>query len=138
MSAAVLPKKSPKFDRSLVEGPIRPAVWKLAWPTMVQNFVAGMQGVIDHVLVGQLLGPTANAAIGVSWQIFLVVIVFIASLFTGQAILVSRFAGAGDSDRVNKVAQQAFLTAIGMFVVMGRSEERRVGKECRSRWSPYH
>ena len=23
-------------------------------------------------------------------------------------------------------------------VLMGRSEERRVGKECRSRWSPYH
>ena len=22
--------------------------------------------------------------------------------------------------------------------VHGRSEERRVGKECRSRWSPYH
>src|SRR5258708_27245380 len=24
------------------------------------------------------------------------------------------------------------------FVVGSRSEERRVGKECRSRWSPYH
>ena len=24
------------------------------------------------------------------------------------------------------------------FVVNPRSEERRVGKECRSRWSPYH
>ena len=24
------------------------------------------------------------------------------------------------------------------WLVMGRSEERRVGKECRSRWSPYH
>ena len=23
-------------------------------------------------------------------------------------------------------------------VLYGRSEERRVGKECRSRWSPYH
>ena len=23
-------------------------------------------------------------------------------------------------------------------VVVDRSEERRVGKECRSRWSPYH
>ena len=22
--------------------------------------------------------------------------------------------------------------------INGRSEERRVGKECRSRWSPYH
>src|SRR5260370_6338875 len=24
------------------------------------------------------------------------------------------------------------------MLVVGRSEERRVGKECRSRWSPYH
>ena len=24
------------------------------------------------------------------------------------------------------------------FFIFGRSEERRVGKECRSRWSPYH
>ena len=24
------------------------------------------------------------------------------------------------------------------FKDFGRSEERRVGKECRSRWSPYH
>src|SRR5687767_15999879 len=23
-------------------------------------------------------------------------------------------------------------------LMLGRSEERRVGKECRSRWSPYH
>ena len=23
-------------------------------------------------------------------------------------------------------------------LISGRSEERRVGKECRSRWSPYH
>ena len=26
----------------------------------------------------------------------------------------------------------------GIKVGRGRSEERRVGKECRSRWSPYH
>ena len=26
----------------------------------------------------------------------------------------------------------------GAIVEDGRSEERRVGKECRSRWSPYH
>ena len=112
------PKKSNPFDRSLVEGPISPAVWKLAWPTMIQNLVAGMQGVIDHALVGHLIGYTANAAIGVSWQIFLVVIVFMASLFTGQAVLVARYAGAGDSDRVNHVVQQAFITALAMFAVL--------------------
>src|SRR3712207_7954038 len=27
---------------------------------------------------------------------------------------------------------------MGMVIADSRSEERRVGKECRSRWSPYH
>src|SRR2546428_608871 len=28
--------------------------------------------------------------------------------------------------------------AVGQSATVVRSEERRVGKECRSRWSPYH
>ena len=28
--------------------------------------------------------------------------------------------------------------AAGFSKMLSRSEERRVGKECRSRWSPYH
>src|SRR5574340_1699221 len=31
-----------------------------------------------------------------------------------------------------------FLTELSSFYYSLRSEERRVGKECRSRWSPYH
>src|SRR5256712_13823509 len=27
---------------------------------------------------------------------------------------------------------------LSSFLIVTRSEERRVGKECRSRWSPYH
>ena len=42
------------FDRSIVEGPIGPAVWRLAWPTMLQNVIAGLQGIIDHAMVGPL------------------------------------------------------------------------------------
>src|SRR3712207_2667358 len=30
------------------------------------------------------------------------------------------------------------LTILAAFYSTSRSEERRVGKECRSRWSPYH
>jgi putative MATE family efflux protein len=102
------------FDRSIVEGPLTPVVWKIAWPTMLTNIVGGLQGMVDHVLVGNLIGFTANAAIGVSWQIILVVIIFISSLFTGMSVLVARFAGQGDADKVNRVVYQAFLTAIGI------------------------
>ena len=110
-------KKSP-FDRSLVEGPIGPAVWKLAWPTMLQNVIAGLQGMVDHILVGHLIGYTGNAAIGVSWQIFLVIIVFVSSLFTGMAVLVARFAGANEPDKVNRTVYQALLTAVGLAIVL--------------------
>src|SRR2546422_2905385 len=30
------------------------------------------------------------------------------------------------------------IAAVIIEPIQGRSEERRVGKECRSRWSPYH
>ena len=39
--------------------------------------------------------------------------------------------GKGD-DAVKAVKNASF------DIYKGRSEERRVGKECRSRWSPYH
>jgi putative MATE family efflux protein len=106
------PQKQKQFDRSIIEGPIGPAVWKLAWPTMLQNVIAGLQGIIDHAMVGHFVGYTANAAIGVSWQIVLVVVVFTSSLFAGMGVLVARFAGANQPDKVNKVVYQAFLTAL--------------------------
>src|SRR2546430_17433949 len=73
----------------------------------------------------------------------------------------SRFNGPFSMERMRKsqidclhalISQHIFVTAIAMWNTPGltkciggslgaapnRSEERRVGKECRSRWSPYH
>jgi len=102
----------PRFDRSIVAGPLSPAVWKLAWPTMLTNVFGGLQGMVDHVVVGNIVGFKGNAAIGVSWQIFLVVVVMVASIFTGMSVLVARFAGAGEEEKVDRTVYQAFLTAI--------------------------
>ena len=111
--------RAPKsFDRTIVEGPLAKAVWHLAWPSMLQNLIAGMQGVVDHALVGHLVGYAGNAAIGVSFQIFLVVMVFVGSVFTGMSVLVARFAGAGDHERVNHVVWQGFLSAMLLSVVV--------------------
>jgi len=103
-----------RYDRSIIEGPLLPAVWNLAWPTMLTNIIGGFQGMVDQALVGNLIGYRANAAIGVSSQIFLIVVIFISSLFTGMSVLVARFAGAGDHDKVDRTVYQAFVTAIGI------------------------
>lgn len=103
-----------RFDRSIIEGPLGLAVWKIAWPTMLTNAFSGLQGMIDHILVGNFVGGKANAAIGVSVQLWIVVIVFISSIFIGMSVLVARFVGAGDEEKVNRTVYQAFLTAAFM------------------------
>src|SRR2546430_7834164 len=50
---------------------------------------------------------------------------------------------SSSADSVKFSRQQLEQGQIDMFTVLrltgeNRSEERRVGKECRSRWSPYH
>ncbi|MCC6317166.1 MAG: MATE family efflux transporter [Gemmatimonadaceae bacterium] len=106
------------FDRSIVEGPIAAAVGKLAWPTVLQNVIGGMQGVVDHALVGHYVGFTGNAAVGVSLQIFIVVIVFVMSLYTGMGVLVSRATGAGDHETVNRVVYQGFLASLMLSLLV--------------------
>ena len=46
----------------------------------------------------------------------------------------------GDTVRVHVKVKEGARERIQVFegTVISRSEERRVGKECRSRWSPYH
>src|SRR2546427_4903591 len=55
-------------------------------------------------------------------------------LLMGEA----RFIGP-NAVEVRSAGETMALTAPLIFInTGGRSEERRVGKECRSRWSPYH
>ena len=58
------------------------------------------------------------------------------------AVLLHGFATAEATVLVEEVARIAKAAPFRHLVTRGgytmRSEERRVGKECRSRWSPYH
>lgn len=113
---ATPPRAGRRFDRDIVDGPIARAVWRLAWPTMLQNVIGGLQGIVDHAMVGHFVGYTGNAAIGVAFQIFLVVIVFVSSLFTGMSVLVARFAGADEPEKVERTVYQAFIASVGLCV----------------------
>ena len=108
-----------EFDRDIVSGSILRSVWKLAWPVVLLNLVNGVHAFVDHILVGHFVASennAANAGIGVAWQVFLVIVVFIASLFHGMNVLVARYAGRQDRERLSQVFYDAFLTAILILV----------------------
>src|SRR3989475_2901059 len=55
------------------------------------------------------------------------------------ASLVAFFSGAAHSPRTSRLSRHLLLLSESLLPrFLFRSEERRVGKECRSRWSPYH
>jgi putative MATE family efflux protein len=107
-----------RYDRSIVEGPLTAAVWRLAWPTMLVNIIGGMQSLVDQEMVGHIVGYTGNAAIGVSNQVFIAIFIFVTSIFIGMSVLVARFAGAGESDKVNRVVYQACIAAVGLALLV--------------------
>ena len=91
--------------------------------------------VIAAVLGTTYLGNTFQASNSVSNVLFDL-------LAAGglSAVLVPAFVGwVRDEDRLERVASGVLgVATVGLGAVALRSEERRVGKECRSRWSPYH
>src|SRR3712207_9062302 len=50
--------------------------------------------------------------------------------------IITNFNIAHDEDR--PICQDTGMACVFVEIGQERSEERRVGKECRSRWSPYH
>lgn len=108
-----------KFDQELVSGHILRSVWKLMWPIVLLQLINGANQFVDHILVGHYVASdnnAANAAIGISWQYFLVVVVFIASFMQGMNVLVSRYTGRQDSDAIGRVVFQTILCACIMAV----------------------
>ena len=56
----------------------------------------------------------------------------VSTVKTGTSEVISK-GRTGTAEAINEVINEAIRNEPGI-----RSEERRVGKECRSRWSPYH
>ena len=80
--------------------------------------------------------PTGNAAAKLDWNEHM------SDALYDLTLVVPCYNEADNIPLFYKTATECFEQAgVGIEIVFvndGRSEERRVGKECRSRWSPYH
>ena len=109
------------FDAQIVSGSRLRSVWKLAWPLIALNLVNGTHGFVDHVLVGHYIGAAdnaANGAIGVAWQVFMVIVVFVVSIFQGMNVLIARYSGKQDRDTISEVFHSALLASVYCLVLV--------------------
>ena len=65
-------------------------------------------------------------------------LVVVSAVLFGWGLVSARARRAGLTPPIVFVGVGGLLAWSGLVNGVERSEERRVGKECRSRWSPYH
>ena len=71
-------------------------------------------------------------------------VTFIGRPNVGKSTLMNRLIGqkiaitSSKPQTTRNRIQTVYTDERGQIIFLDRSEERRVGKECRSRWSPYH
>jgi putative MATE family efflux protein len=93
---------------SIPTGSSRKQILSLAWPVILNNVLLTFVWIVDMAMVGRL-GSEAVASVGLSGQLFNMVMAITLAVTSGTVALVARYTGAEDKDRANSVLGQSLL-----------------------------
>ncbi len=93
-------------------------LFRLAWPSLVENLLQTMLGFVDLVFVGQL-GPDAIAGIGLGTQMMFLLQVLFMGLAIGNTALVARAVGAKDKAEAERIAKQSLVLVVTLSIGIG-------------------
>jgi putative MATE family efflux protein len=99
------------------EDTISRRLYALAWPSLIENLLQTLLGVVDLMMVGRL-GASAIAAVGLGTQILNLLLTMYAGLAVGNTALVARFIGAREKEKAEQAAQQALLLGAAVSLVV--------------------
>src|SRR5437868_5783788 len=110
--------------KDLTQGSVTKHLLQMTAFLAISMVVQTLYLLADLYWVGRL-GKEAIAAVGVAGNFTMVVLALTQMLGVGTTTLISQATGRKDQPQAELVFNQSFVM---------RSEERRVGKECRCRW----
>ena len=132
---------------------------RLIIPLVIDQVLVRTVGMADTMMISSV-GEAAISGVSLVDMINMLINAIFAAVATGGAVIASQYLGHRDREKACEASSQLMVvTAVCalVFTVLSlvarkpllsllfgridadvRSEERRVGKECRSRWSPYH
>jgi putative MATE family efflux protein len=109
--------KEKEAEDVLVTGSLWKAIWTMSWPLLLTSTSSSLVGFVD-VQISKTLGSAAQAAVGVSEQVLFMFMVFIMATSVGTNALVSRAAGANDSDEVDRATGQSLSLSISLGIFL--------------------
>jgi putative MATE family efflux protein len=103
--------------RDWTQGSIIRNLWSLSWPIIITQVLIVLSIFIDVVFVARL-GAAVTAGVGIGGVVVTIVIAGILGLAVAARAIIARFVGAGQIDRAERTATQAFVISALYGVAM--------------------
>ncbi|MEN6303696.1 MAG: MATE family efflux transporter, partial [Armatimonadia bacterium] len=117
VSGMVTPETTKRGGVDLTEGHLLKGIALLSWPIVTGAVLNWIMGGADTKMVSSL-GPEAIAAVGQSQGIIFTIMAIIFAIGTGTQVLVARYTGARQPDRVAEVTRQTIIISIIVGILM--------------------
>lgn len=101
---------------SMIDGPILRSLLSFALPFLLGNLFQQLYNVADTLIVGNFIGKEALAAVSSSGSLILMLVGFLNGMSAGAGVLISKYYGARDYDRLRLAVHTdlAFALAAGL------------------------
>ena len=108
------PRKKQLFNMNvdLMHGPILKSLLLFMLPILVSNLFQQLYNTVDTMIVGNVLGDTALAAIGACGAIYELLVGFGIGIGNGLAIVAARSYGAGDDEQLKQTVAGSIVIGL--------------------------
>jgi putative MATE family efflux protein len=110
-------RAAPGADEGDSPRAIRSLVFKLAWPSIVENLLQSVFGIITIMMVARL-GPAAIAGVGASNGLIMVAMSAFFALSMGTTVLVAHATGAKNREAAKLAAKQSLVLGVVVGLVI--------------------
>lgn len=84
-------------------------ILRFALPMLLGNVFQQLYNIVDSIIVGNVLGKEALAAVGASFPIIFLLISFIIGIASGTTILIAQYYGSRDIDQVKRAIDTLYI-----------------------------
>lgn len=104
--------------KDLTQGGETKAIITFAIPMLIGNIFQQFYNMVDSIVVGNFVGTTALAAVGVSFPIIFLMISLVMGLTMGTMVIVAQFYGARNYEKVRATIDTGYITLFWAGLVM--------------------
>ena len=102
-----------RLQARLTHGTVTHRVLTLAWPSVMEQSLITLVGLVDAYIVGHL-GAAAIAGVGLGGQVLNLTAALFSAVGVGATALIARHIGAQEPEEANRLAGQALMLAVAI------------------------